>query len=280
MGPKPGNHPGGPCAPPHRVNRPCYRRCLLPVALWLAATTAATAQPFVTDDAPSLPPAAVLPEPAVPLASLTLAVVPLPANRIMGVIPDFQTVRDPNAAFVALTPRQKWGLAFRENADPFNIASAAMAAGFSQMGNQTPKYGEGAPAYGKRFGAALADFGTQNVFSAGLLANLLHQDPRYYRRGPAAGVLHRVLYSVSRIAIARQDSGEAAFNASGVFGTVMGIAASNLYYPSASRHTSVMLGRLNTSFTGGLMGNLMSEFWPDLQNLQKKLFRPKPPVSR
>jgi hypothetical protein len=26
-----------------------------------------------------------------------------------------------------------------------------------------------------------------------------------------------------------------------------------------------MLGRLNTSFTGGIMGNLMSEFWPDLQ---------------
>ncbi len=59
-----------------------------------------------------------------------------------------------------------------------------MAAGFSQMGNQTPKYGEGGRAYGKRVGAALADFGTQNVFSAGLLANLLHQDPRYYRKGP------------------------------------------------------------------------------------------------
>jgi hypothetical protein len=65
--------------------------------------------------------------------------------------------------------------------------------------------------------------------------------------------------------IARQDTGAAAFNASGVFGTAMGIAASNLYYPAVSRRASVMLGRLNTSFTGGIMGNLMSEFWPDLQ---------------
>ena len=32
-----------------------------------------------------------------------------------------------------------------------------MAAGFSQMGNQTPKYGEGGTAYSKRFGAALAE---------------------------------------------------------------------------------------------------------------------------
>jgi hypothetical protein len=187
----------------------------------------------------------------------------------MGVIPDFQTVRDSGAAVAPLTAKQKWGLAFRETVDPFNVASAAMAAGFSQRDDRTPKYGTGGWAYGKRFGAALADFGAQNVFSAGLLANVLHQDPRYYRKGPGTGVLKRAVYSASRIVITRQDTGGAAFNASGVFGMMMGIAASNLYYPAASRRGSVMLGRLNTSLTGGIMGNLMSEFWPDLQ---KKFF--------
>jgi len=103
-----------------------------------------------------------------------------------------------------------------------------------------------------------------------VLANLLHQDPRYYRKGPGTSVLKRVAYSASRIVIARQDSGATAFNASGVFGTMMGIAASNLYYPSASVRGSVMLNRLNTSFSGGIMGNLMSEFWPDLQGLEKR----------
>ena len=215
------------------------------------------------------------PEPAIAVSPMALA-SPIRAERIMGVIPDFQTVRDPNAAFVPLTPKQKWSLAFRENADPFNVASAAMAAAFSQVGNQTPKYGEGSPAYAKRFGAALGDFGTQNIFSAGLLANLLHQDPRYYRKGPGTGVLKRAVYSVSRIAIARQDSGAAAFNASGVFGTALGIAASNLYYPAGSRCATVMLGRLRSSFTGGMMGNLMSEFWPDLQ---KKFLRHKPALK-
>jgi hypothetical protein len=243
------------------------------LVLAVSLLTASGAQPPVPGDAGQSPLAALLPAPAVPLIPVTAipiipapAATPLNANRIMGVIPDFQTVRDPNASFVPLTPKQKWALAFKENVDPFNIASAAMAAGFSQMGNQTPKYGEGGTAYGKRFGAALADFGTQNVFSAGLLANVLHQDPRYYRKGPGTGVLKRVVYSASRIVIARQDTGAAAFNASGVLGTVMGIATSNLYYPTASRRTSVMLGRLNTSFiTGGIVGNLMSEFWPDLQ---------------
>jgi hypothetical protein len=239
--------------------------------------------PDVSDSDESHP-VALLPEPVIPmipvvpviLVSPAPAAAPLNSERIMGVIPDFQTVRDPSAAFVPLTPKQKWSLAFRENIDPFNIASAAMAAGFSQIGNQTPKYGEGGRAYGKRLGAALADFGTQNVFSAGLLANLLHQDPRYYRKGPGTGVVKRVIYSASRIVITRQDTGAAAFNASGIFGTMMGIGASNLYYPAGSRCAEVMLGRLNTSFTGGIMGNLMSEFWPDLQ---KKFFHHKQAVK-
>jgi hypothetical protein len=254
-----------------------YFRGLLVFAVSLAAASAT--QSPLPGDSEEDPLATLLPAPAISLipVSPASALTPLHADRIMGVIPDFQTVRDPTAAFVPLTPKQKWSLAFRENVDPFNIASAAMAAGFSQMGNQTPKYGEGGPAYAKRFAAALGDFGAQNIFSAGLLANVLHQDPRYYRMGPGSGVFQRVVYSVSRIVIARQDTGAAAFNASGVFGTAMGIAASNLYYPAASRRASVMLGRLNTSFTGGIMGNLMSEFWPDLQ--EKFFHHHKPSVK-
>jgi len=226
--------------------------------LIFAVATAA----FAADDTPIAAPEPVIPAPA---AGAAPAADPFNTSRIMGVIPDYQTVRDPDTKFVPLTGRQKWALALKENIDPYNVATAAMTAGFSQMGNQTPKYGEGSPAYGMRFGAALADFGTQNVFSAGVLANLLHQDPRYWRKGPGTSVVKRVLYSASRVAITHNDAGAWTFNTSGVLGTCMGIAASNLYYPSVSVRGSVMLGRLNTSFTGGIIGNLMSEFWPDLQ---------------
>jgi hypothetical protein len=198
---------------------------------------------------------------------------PFNEERILGVMPDYQTVRNSSIPVAPLTPRQKWDLAWKETVDPFNFASVVMAAGFSQRGNQTPKYGEGDAAYGERIGAAFADFGTQNFFSAGVLANLLRQDPRYYRKGPATGVLRRAAYSVSRIAVVRTDSGRSAFNSSGVGGMMMGIAASNLYYPSASVRGTVMAGRLYTSLLGGVIGNVMSEFWPDLQ---KKFFQRKP----
>ena len=194
---------------------------------------------------------------------------PFNGRRIFGVMPDYQTVRDPDVHVAPLTVKQKWSLAWKETVDPFNLASAVMAAGFSQMGNQTPKYGEGGAAYGMRVGAAEADFATQNFFSAGLMASLLHQDPRYYRRGPGHPIVSRVLYSVSRLVITPMDSGKSSFNASGIFGMALGIAASNAYYPSASVRGEVMAGRVTTSLTGGVIGNLMSEFWPDIQ---KKFF--------
>ncbi len=200
-------------------------------------------------------------------------IVPSPRThsdaRILGVIPDYQTVTEGQGRVAPLTRKQKWGLALKETIDPFNVINAGLSAGFSQIGDQTPKYGEGGAAYGKRFGATLADFGTQNLLSAGLLASLLHQDPRYFRRGPQSGFARRVVYSVSRVAIARQDSGRAAFNASGILGMAMGIAASNAYYPAASVRGSVMAGRVQTCLFGSVTGNLMSEFWPDIQ---KKFF--------
>jgi hypothetical protein len=194
-----------------------------------------------------------------PLAYIAPA-SPFNEERIFGVMPDYQTVRDSSTPVAPLTAKQKWDLAWKETVDPFNFASVVMAAGFSQAGNQTPKYGEGGAAYGERIGAAFADFGTQNFFSAGVLANLLHQDPRYYRKGPATSVLKRAAYAVSRVAVVRTDNGVSAFNSSGVFGMMMGIAASNLYYPSASVRGTAMAGRLYTSLLGGVIGNVMSEF--------------------
>lgn len=199
-------------------------------------------------------------------------VVPLNEARIMGVMPDYQTVRDSSVAVAPMTAREKWHLAWRETIDPFNIGTAAMTAAFSQRGNQTPKYGEGWDSYGKRFGAAVADFGTQNFFSAGVFAILLHQDPRYFRKGEGAKILPRVAYSVSRILICRNDNGKPVLNTSNFLGMSLGIAASNVYYPSSSRTGTVMAGRVETSLFGGVTGNLMSEFWPDIE---KKLFHKK-----
>ncbi len=243
-------------------------RIIASVALagWLAAGFGASAQQASVSpaDFANTEGGPVIPSPVV---------VPLNEERILKVIPDYQTVEDSSKPVAPLTSKEKWNLAWRETIDPFNIASAAMTAAFSQRGNQTPKYGEGWPNYAKRFGAAVGDFGTQNFFSAGVFANLLHQDPRYFRKGPHSQIVPRVWYSVTRLLVCRNDAGRAVLNTSNLFGMSLGIAASNIYYPSASRTGTIMAGRVETSMFGGVMGNLMSEFWPDIQH---KFFQKKP----
>ena len=218
-----------------------------------------------------LPLPAASPDPAPDPAPVPIAPAPAPVQgpfnqaRILGVMPDYQTITDPNGKAPPLTPGQKWTLALKETVDPFNLVNAAFGAGFSQKGNQTPKYGEGGTAYAERLGAAWADMATQNFFSAGLFANILHEDPRYFRKGPGSPIRSRIFYSISRVVIARKDDGRSTFNFAGILGMMTGIAASNVYYPSASVRGEVMMCRLDTSLFGSLTGNLMSEFWPDIQ---------------
>jgi len=255
----------------------CLRGWFLPVAVVLLASPASSQVIEYASDSASVACAlggSLLPgslanpvilEPAAPASSI------FNEDRILGVMPDYQTVRDTTRRVAPLTAKEKWILAEKETLDPFNIATAFLTAAESQAGNQTPKYGEGWANYGRRLGAAQLYFATQNFFSAGVLATLLHQDPRYFRRGPQSKFLPRIFYSISQLVIAHQDSGRQSFNASNIGGTMLGIAASDLYYPAASRNGTVMAGRVWTSLMGGAVGNLRSEFWPDVQKL--KFFR-------
>jgi len=186
-------------------------------------------------------------------------------DRILGVIPNFQTVSDPEKPNIPLRMRDKWNLFLKESVDPYTFGVAAAGAGISQWHNDDPKYGNGFTAYAQRFGAAQADVASQNFFSDAVLSSLFREDPRYFRMGPGSKVFHRIVYAVSRVAIIRRDSGKDGFSFSGVLGTGMGIALSNAYYPPKSVTGAEMGSRLITSFASSALGNLLPEFWPDVR---------------
>jgi hypothetical protein len=186
-------------------------------------------------------------------------------DRILGIIPNYQTVSEPTPTTPPLTVRQKWKLFLRESVDPFTFASAGFGAAISQAHNGDPKYGRGMAAYGQRFGAALADETSQDFFSDAVLATWLHQDPRYFRRGPGRSIVARSFYAMSRTFVCRTDSGRSAVNWSNLIGTGLGIGLSNVYYPPQSVTLSENGSRFLTSLTGSALGNLLPEFWPDLR---------------
>jgi len=264
-----------------QLARPCIRALVVtvavagcvPVCVALSADNAPDSQGFL---APAVNPAFMPRLPSKRFSSLN----PLTDRRLVGVIPDFGTVQ-PAESHAPLSFAQKWNLVVKGTIDPFNLVNSAMTAAFAQDGNQTPKYGEGRVAYGERFGAAVADGFTQSVMGGVVFAQLLHQDPRYFRLGPQVGIVHRALYSVSRLMVARKESGKDTFNSSGMLGIATGIGMSNIYYPSASIRSRVMAERLSTSFTGVVVGNVMSEFVPDLQKffLPKLMFWRKQPTT-
>jgi hypothetical protein len=195
-------------------------------------------------------------------------------DRILGVIPNFQTVSDPHKAVKALTVKQKFQLFVKETVDPFTVGAAVAGAALSQSHNDDPKYGQGTGPYAERFGAAVADITTQNFFSDAVMASLLHEDPRYFRLGPDFGFWHRLGYSLSRVMITRTDAGNNTFNYSGILGMSMGIALSNAYYPASSVNASEVGYRFGTSLVASALSNILPEFWPDIR--QKLRRKPKP----
>lgn len=187
-------------------------------------------------------------------------------------MPNYLTVENPKPNIAPLTVKQKFQLFAKETFDPFTFVASAGGAGLSQIGNGNPKYGYGTGAYADRFGAAVADVTTQNFFSDAVLASILHEDPRYFRRGQEFGFWYRVGYALSRVAVTRTDAGKDRFNYSGMIGMSMGIALSNAYYPDASVNGEEVASRFGTSMLASALGNLLPEFWPDIH---EKLLRRK-----
>jgi hypothetical protein len=222
---------------------------------------------FVLAQAP--PPASAYPSPP-------QAVSDDPSDdRILGIIPNYLTVEDPQLKVGPLTVKQKFALFAKETFDPFTFVSSGAGAALSQIDNDDPKYGHGAGPYAQRFGAAVADVTTQNFFSDALLASLLHEDPRYFRRGPEFGVWYRVGYALSRVVVTRTDKGTERFNYSGMLGMGLGIGLSNAYYPDNSVNGEEVASRFGTSLISNALGNLLPEFWPDFH---EKFFHRKPRV--
>jgi hypothetical protein len=155
--------------------------------------------------------------------------------------------------------------------NPLNWAVAGLDAGIGQARNSPEPYGQGGEGFGKRFGASLADQSSAVFFGRFMLATLLRQDPRYFRRaGGSFG--SRTGYALSRVLITRSDDGKRQSNYSLLGGALFSGALSNAYYPDQSRGAGLTFSRFGFGLLGAAAANLGHEFWPDAR---RKMFRGK-----
>ena len=182
-------------------------------------------------------------------------------QRILGIFPNFNTSFVQDAA--KLTSRQKFQLAFRSAIDPVTFMVAGIDAGFEQASNTFPSYGQGGEGYAKRFGASYADSFNGGMLGNALFPALLHQDPRYFRKG-SGPFSHRLLYAIASTIRTRGDNGRWQPNYSNVLGNFAAGGISNLYYPAEDRGFGLTVGRALTVTAEGALGSIFVEFWPDI----------------
>jgi hypothetical protein len=118
--------------------------------------------------------------------------------------------------------------------------------------------------YAKRYATSYGDQMLGNMFTEGIIPALSHQDPRYFRLGEGTKK-SRAWYAVTRIFVARMDSGRNTFNFSEWGGNGIAVAISNAYYPD-TRNVSDNVQKLMIQCATDAFSNVLKEFWPDVKH--------------
>lgn len=178
-------------------------------------------------------------------------------QRVLGFIPNFYATYVPDAA--PLPPRLKFQLAWKSVSDPISILGAGFLAGIYQASDQLNGYGQGAAGYGKRFGAVYGDVFIGTFIDSAILPTMLHQDPRYFYRGPNSEG-SRFMYAIGNAVICKGDNKKYQPNYSAILGSFITSGISQAYYPSSDRGTSLYFQTALIRIAEGSVAGIFQEY--------------------
>ena len=184
-------------------------------------------------------------------------------THILGIVPNYNAVEVPKP-FTPLTTKGKFKIGAEDSFDPYTWVLTSFYAAVAQELNQDREYGQGAAGYAKRYGAQFADGAISNMLTESFLPTLLHEDPRFFRRGEG-GFWSRTGYAASRVLVTRTDKGSNRFNTSEIAGNMVGAAIGDLYHAPSERPFSEVIERFAISTISDSAFNVLKEFWPDMR---------------
>ena len=177
-------------------------------------------------------------------------------QRVFGVIPNFYVSYESDPA--PLTTKMKFELALKVSVDPVTAAGVLLVSGAKQ-GGDTPDYGQGWGAYGKRVGAVAADGFSDIMIGGAILPSLLHQDPRYFYQG-AGTTGSRIRHAILSPFVAKGDNGRWQTNYSSLGGDLASAGLANLYYPRSNRGPGLVFGNFAIGTAERIAASLAQEF--------------------
>jgi hypothetical protein len=177
-------------------------------------------------------------------------------QRVFGIIPNVYVSYESDPA--PLTTKMKFKLALKVSTDPVTAAGVLLVAGAKQAGN-TPDYGQGWGAYGKRIGAVATDGFSDIMIGGAILPSLLHQDPRFFYQGTST-IASRFRHAVFSTFVARTDKGGSQPNYSTLGGVLASSSLANLYYPRSNRGAGLVFGNFAIGIAERIGASLAQEF--------------------
>jgi len=165
-----------------------------------------------------------------------------------------------------MTADQKYAFALHQALDPSAHAINMFRSAFEQAANAQPHFGQGWGAYEKRFVAGELDQITGSTLINGFLPTILHQDPRYFRRGRGSA-LARAWYAVNRTFVTQRDNGMAGFNTSETLGQLISCSISTSYYPARDRTLHSVSANWAVDLGTNSVFNVFAEFYPDVKRM-------------
>ena len=195
---------------------------------------------------------------------------------VLGIIPNFYASYVSDAA--PLTPKQKFGLAWKSTTAPFTFVAVGVLAGIEQAADEYGGYGQGVEGYAKRFGAAYANVLVGTYIGSAILPTLLKQDPRYFYKGTGSKK-SRLLYALGNAVISKGDNKQWQPNYSGIIGSFATGGISYLYTPANDRSAEIVIQNSLIRIAESAVAGVFQEFvlrklTPHVQNKSQSQDQP------
>ena len=197
-----------------------------------------------------------------PDAPATNTAPPSESKRLLGIVPNYRS--SPSLQnYHPLSPGEKFKIASEDAFDRGTVILAGIFGAEAQATNANRSFGQGAAGFGRYFGASYGDLVVGDYMTEAVFPTLLHQDPRYFRKGQGSG-WSRLGYAAGQIFWTHTDSGGTQFNYSEIAGNSVAVAISNAYYAD-NRTARDGASKLGVQIGVDMAANILKEFWPDLQ---------------
>jgi hypothetical protein len=184
-------------------------------------------------------------------------------QRILGIMPNFRSVSG-GAVPPPPTFKTNFNIATHQALDYSTFIFLGLTSITAEATDAHPALGKGVNGFWNYTWRGFLDKTDNTYLSAWLLPSILHEDTRYYALGNEHTIPVRILYVISRQAVARTYGGRQTPNIAGLGGKVLTQYISRYYYPSST----TSFGSLATKFGYSVMRDVafssIREFYPDI----------------